>query len=151
MDIFDQEAGRGVGGRITDVLLKRSINAGTVSTYGLANALVSTLASLFVLDPRVGFERLNPMPWAESIIDEIKNLNNATNLGSGLFAETWGNLLYQAIGENDILYNSLKDVSLPTEFPVDNNFGRQLNVVAKSVKTKSSRGESIHSFPPRML
>ena len=33
MDIFDQEAGRGVGGRITDVLLKRSINHQEVRVF----------------------------------------------------------------------------------------------------------------------
>ena len=140
MDIFDDEAGRGVGGRMLDVLQKNGVNTGTVSVNGIADALVSAMGSLFVLDPRVGFERLNPMPWAEPIVDEIKQLNNATNLASGLMGETWSNLLFQAIGENDLLFEALRSVTLTTEFPTD-YLGKQMELVSKLIKSKETRGK----------
>ena len=140
MDIFDQQAGRGVGGRMVDALLKNGVNAGTVSVNGLADALVSNLASLFVLDPRTGFERLNPVPWAQPITENIKDLNNGTKLGSGLLGETWSNLLFQALGENEILYDSLVSVTLSTSFPT-HYLGRQMELVSKLMKSKEGRGE----------
>lgn len=142
MDIFDNQAGRGVAGRMLDILLRNGVNTGTVSVNGLADALVSALGSLFVLDPRVGFERLNPIPWAVPLVDQVKHLNNATYLGSGLFSETWSNLLYQAIGENDLLYESLRSVSLTTEFPTDTYLGKQMELVSKLIKSKETRGMS---------
>ena len=142
MDIFDAQAGRGVGGRMTDVLLRNGINAGTVSLSGLADALVSYLASLFVLDPRVGVEKLNPIPWAVPLVDNIKDLNKVSKLGSGLFGETWSNLLFQAIGENDLLYESMRSVSLETEFQTS-YISKQMELVAKLIKTKSARGKDI--------
>jgi len=141
MDIFDDQAGRGVGGRILDILMKNGINTGTLSVNGLADALVSAMGSLFVLDPRVGFERLNPMPWAQPLTEEIKNLNNATNLCSGLFSETWSNLLFQAIGENELLYEAIRSVSLSTEFPSE-YLGQQMELVSKLIKSKPTRGTS---------
>ena len=142
MDIFDRQAGRGVGGRMLDVLLKNGVNTGTVSVNGIADALVSTMGSLFVLDPRVGFERLNPMPWAEPIVDEIKQLNNATNLASGLMGETWSNLLFQALGENELLYEALRSVTLSTEFPSD-YLGKQMELVSMLIQSRETRGTFI--------
>ena len=146
MDIFDTQAGRGVGGRMTDVLLRNGVNAGTVSLNGLPDALVSASGSLFVLDPRVGFEKLNPIPWAEPLVDDVKNLNKATNLGSGLFGETWSNLLLQAIGENELLFDSLQSVSLDTEFPPE-YISAQMELAAKLIKTRSSRGKLYSPCP----
>ena len=139
MDIFDVQDGRGVGGRMTDVLLRNGVNAGTVSLNGLPDALVSSSGSLFVLDPRVGFEKLNPIPWAQPLVNKVKNLNKATKLGSGLFGETWSNFLLQAIGENELLYDSLQSVSLETEFPPV-HVSAQMELAAKLIKTKASRG-----------
>ncbi len=142
MDVFDQQAGRGVGGRMSDVLYKSGLNTGTVSVNGISDALVSSLGSLFVLDPRVGFEKLNPIPWAEPLVDEVKYLNNGTNFGSGLFSETWSNLLFQALGENDLLYEALRSVTLATEFP-STYLGKQLELVSMLVKSKQTRGTCV--------
>jgi hypothetical protein len=140
MDIFDQQAGRGVGGRMVDVLLKNGVNAGTVSVSGIADTLVSNSASLFVLDPRIGFEKLNPITWTDSsLTNSLKDLNKATNLGSGLFSETWSNLFFQAVGENELLYEALRAVELSTEFP-STYLAKQMEVVTMLTKSKETRG-----------
>ena len=61
MDIFDAQAGRGVCGRMTDVLTKKGFKAGTLSVAGVTNALVSKLNPPFVFDPS-SVERVNHIP-----------------------------------------------------------------------------------------
>lgn len=88
MDINKAQAGRGLGGRIADVLLRNGFNAGTVSVSGIAETLVSGLSTLFVADP-FDFQLFNPMTWAQPLWATVKDLNKVTKLGSGLFSETW--------------------------------------------------------------
>jgi len=144
VDIFDVQAGRGVCGRMTDVLTKNGFKAGTLSVSGVANALVSKLNPLFVLDPS-GFEKVNPIPWAEDIVGSIKLLNNANELGSSLFGDAWSNLLFQALGENLLLFDALTSTVLDTEFP-DTWLAMQLEAVAKLIKTKDVRGTDRDAF-----
>lgn len=70
----------------------------------------------------------------------MKDLNSAANLGSSLFSETWSSLLHRSLHENELLYEALKGVSLSTEFTQENWLSRQLETVAKMMKTKDVRG-----------
>mmetsp|Transcript_10482 Transcript_10482/g.15790 ORF Transcript_10482/g.15790 Transcript_10482/m.15790 type:complete len:377 (+) Transcript_10482:45-1175(+) len=138
MDVYDEQTGRGVVGRMADILGKRGFLPGTVSVNGIANALVSGLISLFVVDP-TGLEKFNPIPWSVPLWDTIKQLNKVTKLGSNFFGETWSNILFKAVGENRLVYDSLKSTSLSTSFP-DTDLGMQMELIAKMIKTKDSRG-----------
>jgi hypothetical protein len=60
MDIFENQAGRGVGGRIADVLNRLGYNAGTVSIKGVAEALTSSDSPLTVVESD-GIEKINPI------------------------------------------------------------------------------------------
>lgn len=140
MDIYDRQPGRGVGGRMADVLLRNGFSPGSVSVNGISEALISGLNSLFVLDPFIGVEKFNPIPWAQSLWNTVKKLNKVTKLGSNLFGETWANLLFQAVGENELLFDSLKSTSLSTTFPTT-DLGNQMELVAKLMKSKDSRGK----------
>ena len=139
MDIFDKQTGRGVVGRMADILEKRGFFPGTVSVNGIAQTLVSTFTSLFVLEPS-GLEKFNPIPWAAPLWDRIKTLNRVTKLASNFFGETWSDLLFKAVGENKLVYDSLKSTSTSTTFP-DTDLGRQMELISKMIKTKDSRGE----------
>ena len=138
MDVNKAFPGRGFGGRMADILLKNGFSAGTISVSGIAEALVSDLATLFVSDP-FDYQLFNPMTWSQPLWDTIKNLNKVAKLGSGLFADTWSNLLLQALGENSILYDAISTTSLDTPFP-DDDLGSQLKTIAKLVKSKDIRG-----------
>ena len=167
MDIYENQAGRGVGGRMADVLLQNGFKAGVVSASGLSPALVSSLASLIVVDSE-GAAKLGSNPFSVlsgSIVNRIKNLNNSLNIGSGLFAETWSSILTnvslintesliyythvpltkvyahnQGIGETDLLFDALESVTLQTAFTKSNELSRQFENVAKLIKTKDTRG-----------
>ena len=144
MDINKVRPGSGVGGRMVDILINNGFKAGTVSVYGIAEALVSDLASLFVADP-FDYQLFNPMTWAQPLWDTVKHLNKFSNIGSGLFSETWSNLLLQSLGENDLLYNTLSTTQLQTNFP-ETNLGLQLETIAKLIKSKDSRGTNRDVF-----
>ena len=140
MDIYEKQAGRGVGGRIADVLLRNGFSAAATSINGVADALVSSVATNFILDPWLGLQKLNPSEWAQKVWDPIKLLNSGTNLGSSLFAETWSNSVLKAVGENNLLKDTLEATELQTTFN-DTELGVQLEIVAKLIKSKNSRGK----------
>lgn len=144
VDIFDKQSGRGVCGRMTDVLTKNGYKAGSLSVAGVANALVSKLNALLVLDPE-GVQAVNPIPWAEDIVSVMKVLNNANKLGSSLYGDQWSDRLHQALGENSMLYDALTATNLDTIFP-DNYLAVQLESVAKLIKTRSVRGTDRDTF-----
>jgi uncharacterized protein (DUF1501 family) len=144
VDIFDTQAGRGVLGRMVDILTKNGMKTSSMSVSGIASALVSKLNPLFVLDP-YNYEKVNPIPWAEDILGQIKVLNNANKLGSSLFGDAWSSLLVQALGENKLLYDAITSTSLAAEFP-DTWLAQELEVVAKMIKTKNIRGSDRDIF-----
>ncbi len=147
MDINKARPGSGIGGRMVDILIKNGYSAGTVSVYGIAEALVSDLASLFVADP-FDYQLFNPMTWAQPLWNTVKHLNKFSNLGSGLFSETWSNMLLQSLGENALLYNAISTTQVDTNFP-ETKLGKQLETIAKLIKTKDSRGTDRDIFYAR--
>jgi uncharacterized protein (DUF1501 family) len=138
VDIFEDQAGRGLLGRMADILKDKGYNAGTLSVRGTAKTLLSESNPLLVVDPG-GFEQFNPMPWAQPLKTKVKKLNKTTKLGSGIYGETWANLLFQAIGDNQLLYDALTSVELGTKFP-DNPLGSQFESISDLIKTKDVRG-----------
>ena len=143
MDIYENQVGRGVGGRMADVMKRNGYSSTSVSLAGIADAIVSGLAATFILDPWAGLQKLNPMEWAQPIWSTVKELNSATNLGSSLFGETWSNNFFKAVGEYELLKDTLDTTTLATSFPDDNYLTQQLELVSKMIKSKETRGESI--------
>lgn len=141
MDIYEAQVGRGVGGRMVDVLKRNGYSSTSVSMSGIAEAVVTSLASTFTLDPWAGIQKLNPIHWAQPVWDNIKKLNSASNIGSSLFGETWSNAVFKAVGENELLKETLDATNLETNFPDDNYVASQFELVSKLIKTRVSRGE----------
>ncbi len=144
VDIFDIQAGKGVLGRMIDVLVKKGMKSGSISASGIANALVSKLSPIFVMDPN-NYEKINPIPWADDILGQIKLLNNANKIGSSYFGDTWSKLLTQSLGENKLLYDAITSTGLNTVFS-DTWLSQELEVVAKMIKTKDVRGSERDMF-----
>ena len=141
MDIFDQQVGTGVGGRMTDVMERNGFSAATVSINGIVHAVTSSLAPSFILDPWAGLEKLNPSPWAQPLWEKIKKLNSVAKIGSSLFGETWSKRLFSAVGEVELLKDTLDAATVATPFPPSNHLGEQLELVAKMIKSKETRGK----------
>ena len=140
MDIYDDQIGRGLGGRIADISKENGYSSATVSLSGIRDAVASFSALTFILDPWTGLNELNPIPWAQPLWNKIKELNAASKIGSSLFGETWSNSLLQAVGENRMLKDTIENTALVTDFPL-NELGGQLELVSKMIKSKDDRGK----------
>ena len=140
MDIYENQVGRGVGGRMADVMQRSGYSSISVSLAGIADAIVSSVATTFTLDPWAGVEKLNPMTWAQPLWNNIKKLNSASNIGSSLFGETWSNAIFKAVGENELLKDTLDSVTISTTFS-DDYVSRQFELVSKLIKSKDTRGK----------
>ncbi len=143
MDIYEQQAGRGVGGRMVDVLERNGFSPTSVSLNGVADAIIALLATTIILDPWGGTDKLNSRPTAQPLWELMKKLNAGTNIGSNLFGETWANTLFKAVGENELLKDFIDSTSLATSFPEDNDLARQFELVSKLIKTQKARGKNI--------
>ena len=144
MDIYEQQAGRGVAGRCLDVLSSHGFKVNALSTKGATEALRASVTPLIVV-PSVGsYEKIDPMSSdiyndPNKLIDKIKDLNTATKLGSSLFTETYSSVLHQSLAENQLLFDSLQSVVVDTTFPTT-DIGKQFKTVSQMMKTKDSRG-----------
>lgn len=94
VDINNEQLGRGVGGRIADVLLRLGYNTASVSVDGIADALTSNDVSQFVVEPK-GFESFDPKHETSTLTSRVKAVNTGTYIGSGLFSETWSSSINQ--------------------------------------------------------
>lgn len=146
MDIYERQTGRGLGGRMTDVLKRKGYSPNSVSLFGTADVINSNEASSFILDPYIGLENFNPNPsWGQPLWDNVKKLNAKTNIGSSLFGETWSNTLIRAVSEIELLKEKLDRISLLTPFGSENELSPQLELIAKLIKSRDSRGEFVQS------
>mmetsp|Transcript_24553 Transcript_24553/g.29634 ORF Transcript_24553/g.29634 Transcript_24553/m.29634 type:complete len:376 (+) Transcript_24553:2031-3158(+) len=134
VDLFDSQAGKGMLGRMMDILGQKGHQTSSISVDGTPGVLNGgTTHTTFVSSD--GVQKFNPIPWATDIEQLVRSLNNGTSSTSGLFGETWSRLLHQALGENEILYDVLKD-SQPTQTFPDTNLGKQLKTVAQLTKMR---------------
>ena len=71
--------------------------------------------------------------------DVIRNLNNATALESGFFAETWSSKLYEAMAKQVMLKSEVDSKSATTVFPTS-SIGSQLEMVTRIMQSRETRG-----------
>jgi uncharacterized protein (DUF1501 family) len=139
VDIFDDQVGRGVCGRMMDLLALNEFNPGSISLNGIASSLRSDSQSMVVIDSS-GYQKINPTSELTSgVATKAKEVNTASTIRSSLFAETWSESLYQSLVENELMYDELTNSFVNVSFP-DTDLGRQLKSVAKVMKTKDVRG-----------
>ena len=139
MDIYENQAGRGVGGRMADTMTRKGFSSNAVSLAGVADALASTVAPNLIVDPWAGVQKLNPMEWAQPLWDQIKRLNPMSKIGSNLFGETWSNVLMKSVGDGDFLKDTIDATSVTTSFP-DTYVSDQFELLSKLIKSQDSRG-----------
>lgn len=141
MDIYEEQAGRGVGGRMVDVLNRKGITANAISVSGISDFCVASSFAQIVLKGG-DVEKFDPISEVngtpEIILDKVKEMNSISNMGTSLFGETWASLLHQGLHENEILFNTLSTIQLDTTFS-ESPLGVQLESVAKMIKSRASR------------
>ena len=142
VDILLQGEGRGVCGRIADVLALNDYQPGSISMNGIASSLRSKSFSTIVVDAKSGYQQFNDvgsLSKTSSVTDMVREMNPASSLRSSLFGETWSEALFQALDENELMYDEITNIVVDATFP-DTDLGRQLSGVATVMKTKDVRG-----------
>lgn len=148
MDIYHDQAGTGVGGRMVDVLNRNGFAANTVSANGVTKSLTSAVSDTITVDSE-GLSKVASNPYtdlANDFTQRITNVNKAFNIGSGTFAETWSSTLTKGMGEIDELATTLQSTTLTQTFNGNNELSRQFETVAKMIKAKGSRGSDRDVF-----
>mmetsp|Transcript_2571 Transcript_2571/g.3796 ORF Transcript_2571/g.3796 Transcript_2571/m.3796 type:complete len:532 (+) Transcript_2571:492-2087(+) len=139
-DIFNEFVGTGVHGRIADVLKSKNlpVNVFSISGTQIVNVGEPGGVAPFILSSS-GLPDFNAAPSISDMDAVILELNNATRKDSGIFAETWSNLLSESMASHELLKTELDAVDVSTAFPTG-GIGAQLKTVAQLMKTKESRG-----------
>lgn len=103
MDIYESQVGRGVGGRMVDVLKRLGYNAASISMGGIADALVADDVVQLVVDSG-GSVSYDPRSEVSPLLTDVKSINADNFFGSSLFSETWSSFLNQVIVIPSCLY-----------------------------------------------
>jgi uncharacterized protein (DUF1501 family) len=140
MDIYEQQTGRGVGGRMLDVLSKSGYKTNALSISGTPPILSSSMTPLLTVPSASGYEKVDVMSGSDTTYtSRMKQLNQASKVGSSLMSETYSSLLQQGLDENELLYDALQTTTVDTTFPTD-SIGRQVQTAATLMKTRNVRG-----------
>lgn len=142
IDPFEGKPGTGVLGRMCDILSNQGFNAqpitiedATVATVGVPGAGVDPL----IVSP-YGTNEFTPRPSADTFEARafIEQLNDATELQSSLYGETWSRGLQTALHDNQALREALLSSEITTAFP-DHSYSDHLKAVSALVSSHEQR------------
>jgi len=143
VDPFDGAPGTGVLGRMCEVLNQKGFHAQPITVDTASVATVGSPGSatdpLFVspfaatkFDPRPDGETFDPRPY----LDE---LNEAVDIQSSLYGETYSKRLQKALFDNEVLVKSLEVTQLNEQF-ADTDYSSKLKPVATLISSHQLRG-----------
>lgn len=143
IDPLNGNDGTGVLGRMTDVLNSLGHNVGAFSVDRYSVALVGSpgLSESPAIVSRNGI----PDTYLYDIESTLPKLHNKTLAQSPMFGETWSDALIKSLGSNKALKTEFDKVTLSTTFG-SSYLSRQLETVAKLIKTRSIRGTDVDVF-----
>jgi uncharacterized protein (DUF1501 family) len=143
VDPLNGMPGTGVLGRMCDVLTDKGFNAkpitidsASIATVGVPGAAVDPL---FVSSG--GTSTFNPKPLRELFDPRpfIDQLNDATELQSSVFGETWSQQLNQALFDNQVIAEALSSVDLVEEW-IGNGYTDRMRTVSSLILSHTQRG-----------
>jgi len=134
--------GTGVFGRMSDVLTANGYNTGGISVASENYILIGepqASPAPFYVDSRGVKEIFPNLP--EELQESINDLNNASDVYSGLYGETWSQTLQNSIFQTELMKEALENATLFNEtlFP-DSHLGRQFKMVAKAIEGRDTLG-----------
>jgi len=143
IDPFSGMPGTGVLGRLCDVLNNKGYNCQPITIEDANAATIgvpgSAVEPLFVsaygsseFNPGYNDTSFDPRPY----IDQI---NEANELQSSLFGETWSQRLAKSLSDNQVLVESLSSTQLGEQFP-DTDFSNKIKAVATLIASRKNRG-----------
>ena len=109
---------------------------GTVATVGVPGNAVDPL----FISTR-GTNEFSPRPQSDQfdLLPFVNQLNDATELQSSIYGETWSSRLKKAISDNGLLLNVLQNTQLTTTFP-PGEYNARMQAVSTLIKSHKQRG-----------
>ncbi len=145
IDPYGVNRGTGILGRMTDVLTTHyGYNSHSFSVKKCSITLVGQpgKSKPHITVGRNGFPRI----YLDSgVQDTVSKLHNITELGSGLFADTYSASMMESWGNSDLFSSLLDNVHTTITFP-DNKLGNGLETIARIISTKDIRGVDVDTF-----
>mmetsp|Transcript_11814 Transcript_11814/g.16547 ORF Transcript_11814/g.16547 Transcript_11814/m.16547 type:complete len:853 (-) Transcript_11814:109-2667(-) len=146
VDVFDEEMGTGILGRITDALYKKGLSPGKTAIDSNTIAATSQPGSgspSANIVGNAGVRKFMPQDTAsmnrEQMKEAIGDLNNVTKAHSGFMAKTWSNALLDSLAQNELLYATLVSTETTAEFG-DSSLEKKMKIISKMIKTYETRG-----------
>lgn len=147
IDPLKDQDGTGVLGRMRDALTRKGLSAGAFSLNVNSISLIGgpgVNPSPMILSGS-GVSPFNGAPSSTDMDDKIALLNAATTTESGMFAEWYSDTLTKSLSHNQLLYDTLNDMTTETTFPTS-HLGRQLEMVSKMIDSRGDRGTDADLF-----
>lgn len=146
IDPFEAAAGTGIIGRMSGVLVDRGFNAQPISiaeaTVATAGGADTESAAPLIVSSR-GLSEFAPRPQVETFVikEYLPLLNNATDIHSSIFGETWSDRLLAAVGDAEELSKAISNVELSQSYPSDaGSYVRKMEVLSSVILTHKQRG-----------
>ena len=140
LDPLRERQSTGVLGRISDAVREKGLRIGVTSLTGTPFAVVGNPSTPTPISYLGGdAEAFNPRASTADMTSQIKNLNNATATMSGLFSETWSQILTSGIQQTEKLIDILGNESIASDFP-NSELGNQFKKVVRMINARSTLG-----------
>lgn len=148
LDIHDDYVGSGVGGRMLNALTQAGMNVNAFSLSGEDIMLVGIPGegiSPFIVNGD-GVSEINEDPSIENMNDVIMEINSASTIESGLFAEQWSSKLSDTFAKTALLKAELDTTSLATTWAAEGSVAEEFKTVTRIMQTAKARGVSRDVF-----
>jgi len=149
IDPFDTTSNTGILGRMCDALVSGGFNPqpitienSAVATEGFPGAGVTPL----IVSPSANSVfGTKPQKEAFDVRPFVDELNEATEVQSSLFGETWSKTLQQGLSDNKDLVDALSTSQVQTQFPTGNDADK-FKKISSLVASRDSRGKDRDVF-----
>jgi len=144
LDPYDANSGTGILGRMTDVLTQNghSIGSFSIGRSSVANTGKPNKSGAPAVVDQRGISRFHLNP---DVKNRLSKLHNKTELGSGIFADTWSASFMDAITGSERSNSALESVKTKTKFP-ETGLGNSFKTIARLIATRNIRGVDVDTF-----
>jgi uncharacterized protein (DUF1501 family) len=143
IDPFNGTPGTGILGRLCDLLNRKGFSSqpvtvqdGTIATIGVpgksVDPLIVPVYNTNIFNPKADYEDFD-------LRSHLSALNDATEMHSSLYGETWSQRLQKAVYDNESILNVLQKTKLVNSF-VDTEYSSKLKAVATLIAAQELRG-----------
>jgi len=145
IDLFEENAGTGVLGRISDKLTLSGTETAAISVDSQSITLQGSqgVSPAVTIVSSSGTRTLRD----DEVITPLKSLNNGTSFNSNFFAETFSESLLASVDGAELLSTTLASATVHNDGDFGSTrLGRNLKIVARMMQTRQARGVDVDVY-----